>query len=423
MDWLFYLGIIFLPFENFFFAPTRGWAAISPIIFFFYVLFNNKYLSKLLYKYRFLIFVILWVGLITCLNFLFIDQYVRAAILRTINTLISLGLGIFLLFAFDIHFLQKKKNFNKVVKIIVFVYFISLLIGFIQYITVKYNITFLREFDALITKRSYLKFNRLQFTFTEPSFIGMHLFGVLLPIYITCKKKSLLYLIIIYTLFGFIFSKSVRIIFDAIIIAAIYMIFQLNTKKLNIRMILLFIIFLFVCYSGFSYAYNNSGRFREIVNEGIYGDGSFSSRFFRVNASVKGYKNDFVHALIGYGYGQEIYPLKKGYNEARWEYKSNYLKEVNELAVADHTGEESTSYSMYTRIASECGLIIFVILLYKYLNYFFRKADKHEKAIMLISLYLYSQFESYAFYNLWLIIVLLQLKFIVKKSYKESRKM
>ena len=40
---VFKLGVVMLPFENFFFAPSSGWATITPVILFIYMLLNYKY--------------------------------------------------------------------------------------------------------------------------------------------------------------------------------------------------------------------------------------------------------------------------------------------------------------------------------------------------------------------------------------------
>ena len=45
---LFKLAVFLIPFDNLFFAPSTGWATISPILFFIYVFFNIKYLGRVL---------------------------------------------------------------------------------------------------------------------------------------------------------------------------------------------------------------------------------------------------------------------------------------------------------------------------------------------------------------------------------------
>ena len=45
---LFQLGLILIPFDNLVFAPSRGWATVSPIIFFIYIFINIKNISFVL---------------------------------------------------------------------------------------------------------------------------------------------------------------------------------------------------------------------------------------------------------------------------------------------------------------------------------------------------------------------------------------
>lgn len=54
MDIIFKIGIFLLPFENFFFAPSSGWATISPLVFVIYILLIFKMAIKGIYKYRFI---------------------------------------------------------------------------------------------------------------------------------------------------------------------------------------------------------------------------------------------------------------------------------------------------------------------------------------------------------------------------------
>ena len=61
MELLFKLAVFFIPFDNLFFAPSRGWATISPILFAFYAITNFKELTqsiKASSKYVFLIVII-----------------------------------------------------------------------------------------------------------------------------------------------------------------------------------------------------------------------------------------------------------------------------------------------------------------------------------------------------------------------------
>ena len=114
---------------------------------------------------------------------------------------------------------------------------------------------------------------------------------------------------------------------------------------------------------------NYNYRVGQIVEKGIYADGSLASRYFRIQSSVYGYIKNPVQTLFGYGMGNSIIPLRAGYSLAKEKYVSSYVKEVNDLGNPDYF-DDSVSY-----------------------EYFF------------VTLYLYLQFESYAFYALWLYVL------------------
>ena len=408
MDKLFLFACFLLPFENFFFAPSAGWATLTPIIFVGYLLCNIKYWGKCIFKYK-KIFLMVFLGvIITVINLLFIDEYIKPAILRVISAAISLGLGLVSLMSFHIYLIEKNGDIKKIEKIILIAYSISLLVGLVQWISVEFNISVIKELAGILSKRNYLRYNRIQFCFTEPSFIGMHLYGVLLPIYMFGKNKKIKNLIIVFVLSSIFFGSSVRFLTDTAVVLAIYALYRINFKKAISIMAVAGVIFVMVF--GGIYMYNNNGRVNAIINGGLYSDGSLASRWFRINATIKGYISEPFHTLMGYGLGQEVFPLKNGYNSAVAEYKSWYTGEVNALYYALETSEESVTFCLYTRLISEFGLIIFLRILME-LSYIYKNInDKNWKFTFSVVLYLYIQFEPYAFYSIWLFLVLNEAK-------------
>ncbi len=112
MDILFKIGLFMIPFENFFFAPSAGWAAIAPIIFFVYIMFHIKSAIETLYKYRVILCVLLLGLLFSFINYIYIDTDIS----NVIGAIISLGLGFINLVAFDIFFRQKNQDINKIIR-------------------------------------------------------------------------------------------------------------------------------------------------------------------------------------------------------------------------------------------------------------------------------------------------------------------
>lgn len=399
-DILFEMAIFFLPFENFFFAPSAGWAAISPLILVGYLILNIKNAPKIINDFKHIIFFFIIGFIFTTINLLTIDFTFN----NFINASISIGLGLICLLSLGIYYKKNQKNkekaFNKIIKLIIISYSISLICGILQYIAIKENITIIYSFFANIFKRNYLMVDRVQFFFTESSFIGMHLFGILLPLYLITKNKKLIRLILIFSFLSIYFSSGVRIIIDIIVIILIFL-YQYLIKRKN-YILILFIPLLTICLIYCAYNYNL--RVKHIIDHGIYADGSLASRYFRINASIHGYKEQPLHFLLGYGIGNSIIPLRDGYFTALNDYNLSYLKEIRQLGNINYTSD-SVSYCLYIRVISEYGFIL-CILAIAYLISLVKKSNfPYKWAYFLTILYLYIQFDSLAFYALWLFIV------------------
>lgn len=268
MDRIFEIGLCFLPFENLFIAPSAGWATITPIIFMIYLLFNLRYVIKTIYKYK-QIFIFIIAGLIlSIINYVFNGIEIK----NLINALISLGFGIIDFISIDIYFRQKKNDENKSIKMLLIVYTISIVIGWIQFIAIKCDIEVLKIFFTAIEKRTYINVDRAQFTFTEPSFIGMHLFGILLPIYFATKKKNILVLLIIFSVSSIIFSSSIRILVDIIAIIGILYLLYVVKNKYNKKIVVTTVVLFFIGILSITILYNTNTRIKNIMDKGVYGD-------------------------------------------------------------------------------------------------------------------------------------------------------
>lgn len=293
MDIIFKIAIFSLPFENLFFAPSAGWATITPIILFIYVIFNYKLAINSVKNYgkifRFLLLILVPISII---NYMLIEE---TNLNNIINSIFSLFLGLIDLIAFDIYFNQKEKNIKEVINIILLAYYISIIVGILQFVTIKFNIGFLKNIFIVLSKRNYVNMGKVQFTFTEPSYIGMHLFGVLLPIYIISQDKRLLRLIVLFLGISLIISSSVKLIIDTIVVLFIF--FLLKNIK-NAKIIISIIIAIPILLVTINILYNNNNRIRSIIDKGVYADSSLASRYFRINASIKGYKEEPLHFFI-----------------------------------------------------------------------------------------------------------------------------
>lgn len=390
MDKLILIGFFLMPFENFIFAPSYGWATITPIIFFLYIIMNFKLLYKSICRYSGAVILLLTgIGINIFNALLFSPQNPGMYFLRAINAIISYGMGLVSLYAFDIYFLQKNNNIQKVEKIIIFSYYIALFFGVVQ------------------------------FFFTEPSFIGMHLFGILLPVYLLGKNTKIRNLIFVFSAFSVIFGCGVKIILDIIIALAIIILYSINFRKA--RSVFTVIVLALILTASFSYVYHSSSRASErlqkIIHEGVYADGSLASRWFRINASVEGYKTDLVHAAFGYGMGNSSLALEKGYQKAKSQYTNSFDKEVNDLEFATLNSNDNTTHCMYTRLITEYGFIIFSGMIFYWLKMYQSIKDKKWKAFFMIVVYLYLQFDAYGFYTYWLFFIIYKKHLLQKREF------
>lgn len=420
MDKLILIGFFLMPFENFIFAPSYGWATITPIIFFLYIIMNFKLLYKSICRYSGAVILLLTgIGINIFNALLFSPLNPGMYFLRAINAIISYGMGLVSLYAFDIYFLQKNNNIQKVEKIIIFSYYIALFFGVVQFLTIKLHISALYSFFDMIFKRNSLQYNRVQFFFTEPSFIGMHLFGILLPVYLLGKNTKIRNLIFVFSAFSVIFGCGVKIILDIIIALAIIILYSINFRKA--RSVFTVIVLALILTASFSYVYHSSSRASErlqkIIHEGVYADGSLASRWFRINASVEGYKTDLVHAAFGYGMGNSSLALEKGYQKAKSQYTNSFDKEVNDLEFATLNSNDNTTHCMYTRLITEYGFIIFSGMIFYWLKMYQSIKDKKWKAFFMIMVYLYLQFDAYGFYTYWLFFIIYKKHLLQKREF------
>lgn len=399
MDKLFITACFLIPFENFFFAPSRGWAAIAPLFFFAYVIFNYKHALITMGKNIQLIGLLAGGFFITFMNYFFME----AALGNLVDTMISVTLGMFFYTALDIYFIQKKRTIDRVVHVILIAYSISIVTGLIQFVAIKTSNPAMIAMIMSLEKRNYIRYGRVQFTITEPSFIGMHMFGILLPLYLLSEDRRIKRVMILYIALAIMMGCGVRIIVDTAVYMLLYFFHKIDIKKTK-TMMRLFIMIL-AGASCFLYVYNTNYRVRLIVNNGIYADASLAVRWFRINASLKGYDKNKVHTLFGYGYGNALVPLQEGYDAAKAEYKNPYTREMESLK---NPQPNESVLCMYIRIISELGFIVFMGIALYFAKHRRKISDGPFDLYFWMVCYLYIQFDSYAFYALWILLSILK---------------
>lgn len=382
MEWIFNVALFMIPFDNLIFAPSAGWATISPILFFLYDLVHFEDVFEKIKSQLNLVLLIVALQFISFFRF-GINTY---AAIDAISTMV-LGVGI--LFAFLIKYdrLDDAKR-EKIVNILLFSYCLSYCYGLVK-------LTPITDFLQLFEKRIY---DRVSFSFTEPSFISMHMFGMLLiATYFTKdskKQKTIVVLSFLFIITALLFRSSTRIYIDIVMFTILFLIkyifFYPKHRKIYISISLVIMLF-------FPILYYSEPRISRILTYGIYSDGSLATRWFRINALLIGLMKDPISLLFGCGVGNMYIPFNLGYIRARSEYVSSYITEVDSLK---NVLDLDSVYNLPGKLIAEFGLLLLLYFFYKFL----KNTKKIDFFVIVMSFWLYMQFDSYAFYTIWIIL-------------------
>ena len=394
-DPLFLLGVLLIPLENFWFAPSRGWATIAPLAFLAYCLLNLPRLGESLRNLRPVLLAAAAIFGLGSLNFLRYPP--DPGILLDVSRALALGLSFLL--ALDLYFRVRRRDPGPVLRLLTWSYGLSLLVGLLQWAAIAWSWDGVLEFFEQIQKRSTLTRDdpqlrpRVQFTFTEPSFLSMHLFGVMLPLLILFRGRrecrGLWLCLIGIGMTAVLARSSLRLQLDALLIGvlAVLTCFSFRSRRNALLTVAAAVVGVAVLAVGL----RDNVRVQRLLESGVYGDESIASRYFRFNASMHGHAEDPLGLVTGHGLSNVWVPFRRGYAAAEAEYRSDYRKEVDALATRNPTA----LLSMPLRLLNEVGLLGCLALL----GLLFRR---RHLLLFGVTLYVYLFFDSYAFYTAWL---------------------
>lgn len=407
-EWLLYIALALIPFENLKIAPSTGWGAIAPVVFFLFFIINFDTYIKTKCISVFLM-IVLW-GTITFLYTTTLialeNGLVSVALARYVRVLGMICIGIAIYFCFK-HLIGHYEKLYLARTIVIIAYSVSFIFGIIELIGIKFEVSIINEVVDFISLRSTYGEGRVQFSFTEPSFISVHLFGVLLPFYVITRDIKFLWLIILFLVVGIAGHAGVRLLVDSGLVLVVFLFYYNNFVKKPVFFLLCLIACVLIIFLGSEEFVNQ--RLKDILVDGIYADDSLAARFFRLNAIVNGYLDTPLRALFGYGIGQEVIPLKIGFDQALSVYLSDYMYEINYLQDVDSKVLPNVGGCFWIRIISEFGLIILFLILTKLFFIYIRLKSKLLKFTFLIVCIILVQFGSYAFYGMWIIAAYLNL--------------
>ena len=404
-DMLFFAAIALLPVDG-----TRlglslpYWTPISPWLFAAFALWNWRYLRDTARRLLpFFLFPLL--PLVTSVyGWMTVGMHTVAAI----KSLTSLALAVLCLAALDIAVRLKRLPLRTILTTLFAAYVVAFMAGVVQWLALVPHLDWytVRVYFSQAMYRVYTNV-RPQFLFAEPSYIGMHLYGVLLPVYWMTRDRRIGWLIPVFAVGSIAMGSGTRIVLDSMVALLVWLVATVNFRSRATT----------VGFVGGVGTVTAAGvgaalfhpRLNALMTHGLLaGDGSMSARIFHMLAPMWAWKHDVTHFLFGWGAGNISDAVRNGYAGARRWYDAHGGAPNWEIDGLENPPAETFTMSAYASFITEYGLICFLALVAMLLIFITvqRAWSRHMVCMMLLAAYLYVQFEAYAFYMIPLLVLM-----------------
>ena len=375
------------------------WTPIAPVFFTLYVLCNLRLFLRSMRRY---LGFFLFLPLLVAVSFFgwltvgFHGMYV-------FQTMFALVSGLACLASLDIAFRLKRLDWNKAVTLVVVVYWIAFVVGVLQWLDSRYGIGPVTRLFQHLMERNYVP-RRPQFLFAEPSYIGMHIFGILLPLFWLTRRKSLELLVLVFAFGSACMGVGVRILIDTVIALLLWAVIEIRWNRA--RNIIAAFVGIGAIGIGGTLALLRNTRVQSLLQHGLMqGDFSMLARIFRSLAPMLAGLHDPVHLVLGFGMGNIKNAMLQGYDDARnviiaqgGDPSSN-----GEIGLIANTDNSTYYFTMnaYVSFITEFGIIMLAAFLILLLAHVTRNHAWSKTTIcwLILLCYLYI-----AFYALWLYI-------------------
>ena len=312
-DYVFYAALLLLPVDGTvlgFYMPF--WTPISPWLFMVYVLLNRSLLPQV--RRRFRTFFLLPVALFA----LSIVGWVTFAfhILPALWSFLEISGALACLSALEIAIRIKRLDWRDMIRTLIAVYWVAFAIGVVQFLAIKLDVPLIRDWFSHLMSREYITSDsqwggdRPQFLFAEPSYIGMHLFGILLPLMWLMRGRDRIYakrlrdLIVTYAVGAVLMQAGTRIVIDSVVALLIALVARTDWHD-GARRVRGMLQILGACALGLLGVLADS-RLSAIAENGAEGDGSFFARIYQSLDPICGLLTHPWTLLTGYGAGNII---------------------------------------------------------------------------------------------------------------------
>ncbi len=400
-DLLFYLALVLLPVDG----TVAGislpyWSPLSPWFFLAYAVANWRVFGRVFRRYAAFMLLPVLLALMSVYGWMTMGFHAVAAA----KSIGSVVLGLACLASLEIALRIKRLDWRPMVTVLVAAYSFAFLVGVLQWAGIRWGITGIKDFFARLMYRNYT-WQRPQFLFAEPSYIGMHLYGVLLPVYWLTHDRRLAVLIPVFAAGAILMGAGTRIVIDTVVAVFLWLIASLNFRRRGATIGAVAGVSA-VGVAGVAAVFLDP-RLNRLVSDGLLkGDGSMSARIFHALAPAWAWKHDFWHLMFGWGAGNVSSAVKAGYWGARRWYDARGGLINDEISGLANPPVDTFTMSGYVSFVTEFGVLMAVLLgVMVVAGVVVRRAWSRGMLCWLVLVaYLYVQFEAYAFYALALVV-------------------
>lgn len=386
---VFYIGLALIPFDNLRFAPSRGWATVSPYFFLlsalmFFLGQPSVFIRLVKNRKSTTLLAATALFLLSLVAYLFANIHFSSLAF----SYIKLALGFSFLVSLYYVGLRNPLWTVKAAKILLASYSVAFIAGLNQWLKLHGLVPYLIPYERLF-ERFYP--DRVQYTFTEPSFTSLHAIGVLMFVGLMLPRQEIQLRKILWSLAACfialtaISGSSLRMLLDVALIGSLFFFATPFKKKWKIVLLLAAAIAAFLSFA----PERILNRLEKVVAIDGIKDTSGQIRKFRIDAALGGLSINPESMLIGYGFGNAGAAIMDGYNVALTKIDREYE------ALRALQDNPDGVYSLPVKIVVEHGVLgTFLLLIWLY--------AKRHRYLLLFTVLIYMQFDSYAFYSLWL---------------------
>lgn len=410
-DYLFLFALLTLPMDGTILGIYQPfWTPISPWLFMLYALVNPKRFRFTMHRYAPLLFVPVLLIYLSGIGWAVFGMHAHA-VFMSLAGIVAIPATIC---ALDIAFSIKQLSVTESIRVVLVAYWFAFAVGVTQWLAIRLSIASLQQLFGHLLVRSYLTVGsnwskdglRPQFLFAEPSYIGMHIFGILLPLmwlaYVSGSRyaKQLRNLIIVFVVGSLLMGVGTRIVLDCIValLIVIVMIVRWHNRKTRRRGIVLLGIIVLMTVAAFAM----NSRLAAIAAKGVSGDDSFLGRVYQSLGPMCGIIKQPWTMLTGYGAGNIADAIHQGAQFARTILENSGAGKGAIVASGWYktiTPDTVWTMSAYTNYLTEFGLIGCMMSAFAVGMILSRYGRWTKPSICWAVLlgYLYIQFEGYAF--------------------------